>query len=274
MPREAFGEAERAAADDAASSSTQPARPPNRTYGAGTLVASKGYGIAERTQTLLDVSRSKLNGPTPHQVSTERAAQRVEGRARARLRPAARHALEPARRNKTRAWHRRRLRLRQCFVGCSWAAACARRSVGARAGRRAPSGTRLLCRLACACSVRGRRARSLQRGKCSDAVELGTVVLRALRTRMCCRAALSSAVLPLAVAGGTGLRRLSCYTGALRALGRCAANRAQAPRRIPARLAMRSRGREAQAAASGWNPLSPPFPNAPPPPPKNIADLY
>lgn len=34
----------------------------------GTLAASKTYGLSARTQTLLDLSRTRLNGPTPHQV--------------------------------------------------------------------------------------------------------------------------------------------------------------------------------------------------------------
>ncbi|GAX82053.1 hypothetical protein CEUSTIGMA_g9481.t1 [Chlamydomonas eustigma] len=34
----------------------------------GTLENSKSYGLAERTQTLQDLSRSRLNGPTPHQA--------------------------------------------------------------------------------------------------------------------------------------------------------------------------------------------------------------
>lgn len=33
-----------------------------------TLENSKGYGLKERVQSLQDVSRSRLNGPTPHQV--------------------------------------------------------------------------------------------------------------------------------------------------------------------------------------------------------------
>ena len=33
-----------------------------------TLEKSKGYGLEQRTQTLLDLSRNRLNGPTPHQV--------------------------------------------------------------------------------------------------------------------------------------------------------------------------------------------------------------
>ena len=33
-----------------------------------TLDKTKQYGLADRTQTLMDASRNRLGGPTPHQV--------------------------------------------------------------------------------------------------------------------------------------------------------------------------------------------------------------
>lgn len=33
-----------------------------------TLEQTKFYGLQERTQTLMDLSRNRLNSPTPHQV--------------------------------------------------------------------------------------------------------------------------------------------------------------------------------------------------------------